>query len=392
MSPAWRAATWQVAAVAVDVLTEQGDLGDTVGRDGAHLGEDVVVRARDLVAAHGRHDAERTVVVTPDLDGDPPGVPDLTPGGQRGREHDVVVDHRRLEDLHERIGAITGLGEQLCGPVHVVRAHDHVDVTGTRRYFVTVLLGQAARHDDLATVLLALPGLQVAEIAVQLVVGVLPDAAGVEHDDVGIVLGVRTHHAVGLEQAGDALGVVLVHLAAVGADDVAAHGLGHDDLGYRGPCGPRWLTSRPVLAIFLNENQNLVRILYLIHIVTIVTAFGPTFFYHRLRKSGETQTMALLHMRIVFPSMVILWVAGMGMAGVNKFNLAETYWITLSILLWVIGLAVSWFLIRPAITDTSDEAGKKFSAGVGVTHLVFTLSLLLMIFKPFVDGTYVLNS
>ncbi len=148
----------------------------------------------------------------------------------------------------------------------------------------------------------------------------------------------------------------------------------------------------PVLAIFLNENQNLVRILYLIHIVTIVTAFGPTFFYHRLRKSGETQTMALLHMRIVFPSMVILWVAGMGMAGVNKFSLAETYWITLSILLWVIGLAVSWFLIRPAITDTSESADAKFSAGVGVTHLVFTLSLLLMIFKPFVDGTYVLNS
>ncbi|MEL6892030.1 MAG: hypothetical protein AAFP84_10560 [Actinomycetota bacterium] len=147
-----------------------------------------------------------------------------------------------------------------------------------------------------------------------------------------------------------------------------------------------------MIAIFLNENQNLVRILYLIHIITVVAAFGPTFLYHRLRKNGETVAMAQLHMRIVFPSMVILWVAGMGMAGVNKFNLAETYWITLSILLWVVGVAVSWFLIRPAITDDSPEATKKFSAGVGITHLVLTLSLLLMIFKPFVDGDYVINS
>ena len=33
-----------------------------------------------------------------------------------------------------------------------------------------------------------LHGLEVAELAVELVVGVLPDAAGVEHDDVGVVL------------------------------------------------------------------------------------------------------------------------------------------------------------------------------------------------------------
>ena len=30
--------------------------------------------------------------------------------------------------------------------------------------------------------------------------------------------------------------------------------------------------------------------------------------------------------------------------------------------------------------------------GIGITHLVFVVSLWLMIFKPFVDGTYVINS
>ena len=74
-------------------------------------------------------------------------------------------------------------------------------------------------HDDLAAVLVALPRLQVSEVAVELVVGVLADAAGVEDDHVGVGLGVGAHEAVGLEQAGDPLGVVLVHLAPVGTNE-----------------------------------------------------------------------------------------------------------------------------------------------------------------------------
>ena len=60
---------------------------------------------------------------------------------------------------------------------------------------VLVLLRQAAGHDDLAAVLLALPRLQVPEVAVQLVVGVLADAARVEDDHVGVVLGVGARRA-----------------------------------------------------------------------------------------------------------------------------------------------------------------------------------------------------
>ncbi len=59
-------------------------------------------------------------------------------------------------------------------------------------------------------------------MAVQLVVGVLPDAAGVEHDHVGVVEAVGGHQAVRFEDAGEPLGVVLVHLAPEGADEVAA--------------------------------------------------------------------------------------------------------------------------------------------------------------------------
>ena len=62
-------------------------------------------------------------------------------------------------------------------------------------------------------------------MAVELVVGVLADAARVEHDDVGGREIVGRLHALGREQARDALGVVLVHLAPEGAhEEPAGHG------------------------------------------------------------------------------------------------------------------------------------------------------------------------
>ena len=147
-----------------------------------------------------------------------------------------------------------------------------------------------------------------------------------------------------------------------------------------------------VIAIFLNESQNFVKILYFVHILSIIAAFGPLFLYPRMQRTGETSAMAALHMKLVFPALILLWVVGMGMAGVNKFALAEMWWITITIALWVIAVAVSWFHIKPAIGDTSEVATKKLSAGIGVTHLILAISLVLMIFKPFVDGTYVINS
>ncbi len=149
---------------------------------------------------------------------------------------------------------------------------------------------------------------------------------------------------------------------------------------------------RAVIAIFLNESQNFVKFLYFVHILSIIAAFGPLFLYPRMQRTGETSAMAALHMKLVFPALILLWVVGMGMAGVNKFALAEMWWITITIALWVIAVAVSWFLIKPAIGDTSEVATKKLSAGIGVTHLILAISLVLMIFKPFVDGTYVINS
>ncbi len=146
-----------------------------------------------------------------------------------------------------------------------------------------------------------------------------------------------------------------------------------------------------MIAIFLNDSQNLVKALYLVHIISVVAAFGPLFLYAPMKRAGETSAIAALHMKMSFPALILLWVVGMGIAGVNKFDLAEMWWVTITILLWVAAVAVSWFMIKPSIADTSDEATKKLSAGIGITHLIFTISLILMVFKPFVDGSYVIK-
>jgi hypothetical protein len=120
----------------------------------------------------------------------------------------------------------------------------------------------------------------------------------------------------------------------------------------------------------------------LLHIIAAITAFGPLFLYPRLHKSGETQAMAWMHMRVVFPALVALWVLGMGMVGIESFDLANTPWVTASIVVWLVALAVSWFLIRPAIIDTGAAAQSKLAAGVGITHVLLIVALWLMIFQP----------
>jgi hydrogenase-4 membrane subunit HyfE len=94
-------------------------------------------------------------------------------------------------------------------------------------------------------------------------------------------------------------------------------------------------------------------------------------------------------MRFVFPAMVVLWVAGMGMAGVGKISLAGTPFITATIVLWLVALVVSWFLIRPALSEPDESAKSKLAMGVGITHLILVVAMYLMIFKP---GGYSFNT
>jgi hypothetical protein len=143
-----------------------------------------------------------------------------------------------------------------------------------------------------------------------------------------------------------------------------------------------------VIAILTVDNNDLYRALYFVHLLAAIAAFGPLFLYPRLRRAGETESIAKMHLYFVIPALVVMWVAGMGMAGVGKIDLAGTPFITATIVLWLIALVVSWFLIRPALSDPDPAATKKMSMGVGTTHLILVVAMYLMIFKP---GGYSFN-
>lgn len=123
------------------------------------------------------------------------------------------------------------------------------------------------------------------------------------------------------------------------------------------------------------------RLMGLVHIASVVAAFGPVLVYPTLRRTGDPSTVARLHMRVTFPALVVLWVAGMGLAGMGELKMSQL-WLSLSIVVWVALIAASWFLIRPALTATDTATASKLSAGVGITHLGLIVGLVLMIWKP----------
>ena len=138
---------------------------------------------------------------------------------------------------------------------------------------------------------------------------------------------------------------------------------------------------RRVLAILLDTFP--YRLMATAHILAAVVAFGPLFLYPSLRKAGETQAIAASHVKMTLPALVLLWVLGMGLAGMSEdFYKMSQLWLVLSLVNWAILVAVSWFLIRPAIADRSEAAQARLAAGVGITHLGLIIGLVLMVWKP----------
>ena len=129
-------------------------------------------------------------------------------------------------------------------------------------------------------------------------------------------------------------------------------------------------------------------ILGLLHILAVIVAFGPLFLYPTLQRAGQTPTIARMHLMMSLPALVLVWVFGMGLVGMSEdaIEMSET-WVVLSLIGWVILMVVSWFLIRPGLTDTSSAARGRLSAGIGVTHLLLAVIIVLMIWKPGSDLT-----
>ena len=141
------------------------------------------------------------------------------------------------------------------------------------------------------------------------------------------------------------------------------------------------LASDAVLAIFPISTG--YELLGLLHILTVVIAFGPLFFYPSLQRAGAGATVAKLHLRLSLPALALAWVLGMGLVGMSDdaIEMTET-WIVLALVGWVVLMVVSWFLVRPSLADASEAARSRLAMGIGITHLLLIVQLYLMVFKP----------
>jgi hypothetical protein len=144
----------------------------------------------------------------------------MVPGGPPGREG-AGKDLGELPDVH--LGALPiGLPDEVHESRECVGPDHHVDPGGSLLYRSTILLGQASGHNDPHPGVPFLERLQVAQGAVESAVRILPHRARVQNHHLGLGGLAGRAVALGLEHARDAFGVVLVHLAAEGAQQVAA--------------------------------------------------------------------------------------------------------------------------------------------------------------------------
>ena len=131
----------------------------------------------------------------------------------------MVIEHCFFQNFGQRSINSGGL-EKFGGAVHIVCSHHNVNPRCTLLHDVAIFLGQAARDHDLTTFARVFPTLEHSEIAVQLIVGVFTNTARIQHNDIGVVLVFNGPQTVGVEQTGDSLRIVVVHLAPKGAHDI----------------------------------------------------------------------------------------------------------------------------------------------------------------------------
>ena len=173
----------ELDAVGVDVLAEQGDLDDALGDQRLDLGEDVAGAAVLLLAAQRRDDAERAGVVAADARSTPRR---RTP--TRAGSAASTGTPRATRGSRPAPPPATRARSSSTGSEPMLWVPKTTSTQGARWVIVAaVLLRQAAADGDLHAGSLRLDRREVAEVAVELVVGVLAHRAGVEDDDVGLL-------------------------------------------------------------------------------------------------------------------------------------------------------------------------------------------------------------
>src|SRR3989442_9659174 len=204
--------------VGVDVLAQELDLTMTLRRQVPNLRKDLVGASVDFSAAGERNDAVGARLVAP-LHHRDVGLWARGPGGGIRGEHDRIVVARQAD----RSPLAPRLLDERPEPLQVAGAHDQVHVRRAAEDRLPRLLSHATHNPDDQLGPLVLQAPQLARPPENLAFRLFADAAGIEKDHVGLALVPRRLVPQPAEDAGHLLGVVLVHLASPGLDEVASH-------------------------------------------------------------------------------------------------------------------------------------------------------------------------
>ncbi len=136
------------------------------------------------------------------------------------------------------------------------------------------------------------------------------------------------------------------------------------------------------------------RLLFLLHIVSIVAAFAPAvvnpLVAARAKQDGQLRTfagyMAANDKRVHFPALVLAGLFGLGLVFSSddlwKFDQA---WVSLALLSWIALCGVVSGLVTPAerkVAAGDAEAEKQVVLGAQIVTVLFLVMLYLMIWKP----------
>lgn len=123
------------------------------------------------------------------------------------------------------------------------------------------------------------------------------------------------------------------------------------------------------------------KILLLVHVLSVVVAFGGNFVQPMLARAGNVSDEAFgkAVLFIQLPAVILMWVAGMGLVGMSDDVIEMTQtWIAVALVVFV-AAAVLLFLIGRAYRAGSTAAVPAFT---GVLHVLLVVGLYLMIWKP----------
>jgi hypothetical protein len=208
--------------VVVDDLAEQLHFLAPRSHGLVHVGEDVGLGPHALVPAGRRHDAEGAVIVAPLDDGDV-GPDRIAAARHADGERDVVEPRHVHCPARAAVRCHRPLDErrQLLQPV---RTEHDVDQAAIRllEERVALLLRHAPRHRDHARAAgVFAEYAQLAEARIELLLGVLSHATGIDHDHVRVAVVGRRLIAGLIEQPRHPLRIVDVHLTSERLDEIS---------------------------------------------------------------------------------------------------------------------------------------------------------------------------